>query len=195
MDANTSDLAGVGTGETAAEVAAKCSGMMVARRTTQNVGMALNGDPTAPSTPRAKHVRSEAQREGGYVGYEGILALAFADQDDGVPTELVVADFEYAIAAIRARAPKLRIDRPLGAYQGAEMKVEHQLNVVQRALDVSPDNPETAATVARVGRGYLAVLRDLIAYCDHRSVVLRGTPRRVYGARPLETRNRQRVGR
>lgn len=191
-DANTQDPAEVCGTETPQEAAVVISGMQVARRTIQNVGAALNGDPIAPSSERARHVRREAQREGGYVGWEGILEADYRDLMDGVPRAQVRATHERALAAIDAWAPAVRLDRPLGAYQVAEMRAEQQLNLVQRVLDTDPENPDAYEKVARAGRGYIGLLTDLLAFCDHRSTVLRGKPRRVYGARTTE-RQRLRV--
>ena len=178
MNANTQDGAGVGTA--AQLIGELLSAMMVSRRAV--LPKSANSATVPCSDRRAAHVRSEMQGTRSR-HWEGIMALDFCDLADGVPVEMVVAVHERAIAAIRARAPIVRLDRPLGAYQVAEMKLEHPLNVTQRALDVNPESPEAHEAVAQQGRRYLAVLRELIAYCDHKTVVLRGTPRRVYGAR------------
>lgn len=185
MDATTRGAPDVDRLDTAQDVGEKLNKMQVGRRTTQNVGAALNEQPNAPTDPRARRVRREMQRNerGGY--WEGIMASDFADQDDGVPLELVLATHEYAIAVLKARAPSIRLDRPLATYWRAEMNAEHPLNVAQEVAVANPNDPEVLERVAQRGRGYLAVLREMIAFCDERSIVLRrgGQARRVYGAR------------
>lgn len=189
-NATTRGAADMGGLTTAQDVGEKLNKMQVGRRTTQNVGAALNEQPNPPSDPRAKRVRSEMQRNerGGY--WEGIIASDFADLTDGVPVEVVLATHEVAIAAIKARAPQtIRLDRPLTTYMRAEMSEEHRLNLVQEAAVANPECPETLEKVAQRGRGYLAVLREMIDFCDERSVVLRGGQgRRVYGARRTASR-------
>ena len=177
---NTSDV--IQVGETAAQLGARMSRAIVARRTAKRVGAALNGEPTPPSTSRGQHVRRECQRADGYSGCEGLAALDLADLRDGVPVDELVAPYEAHIAALRALAPAPHLERPLDAYQVPEMKHEHALNVVQRVLDRNPESPDAHEAVARHGRAYRRFLNDLIGYCDRKAVVLRGIPRVVHGA-------------
>lgn len=184
MDATTRDTADMGGLETAQDLGEMLAKMHVGRRTTHNVGAAMNGDPIPPSDARARRVRSEMQRNerGGY--WEGIMASDFADLADGVPLEVVLATHEYAIAALKARTPTPRLDRPLVSYFRPEMQAEHALNVIQEVAVATPECPETLEKVARRARNYMAVLREMVEFCDHKSVVLRGGQgRRVYGAR------------
>lgn len=178
--ANTSGS--IQVGETAAQLGARMSRLIVARRTAKRVGAAMNGEPNPPSTSRGQHVRRECQRAGGYAGCEGLAALDLADYGDGVPVDELVAPYEAHMAALRALAAAPNIERPLDAYQVPEMKHEAALNVVQRVLDRNQDSPDAHEAVARHGRAYRRFLNELIAYCDQRSVVLRGIARPVYGA-------------
>lgn len=182
--ANARDVAGVGTGETAQEIGAVLSGMVVSRRTAATVGAALNGAPNACSEPRAARVRSEAQREGGSPHYEGSVALDFCDLRDGVPVELVnawhvramAANVEYAASLHGTRAPIQLV--PANA---RETLKEGPLQLAQ--IKLNPDDADSIDRLLTSIYGYLPSLYALRDAGEAQLAVLRGKPRTVYGAR------------
>lgn len=162
----TQEQAGVGHGPhdtrlTAAELAEKLNGMTLGMRAMW-LQKAANGDPIAPSDPAAANISRE-MKDGRSQEWKRLLTKKLCDQRDGVPTEALVADLEFAIAVLRARAPKFRVDRPLGSLTARETKAQARLDLAQFRLAESPDDASTIQEALNAAQHYADTFGE---YCE-----------------------------
>jgi hypothetical protein len=185
----TQDVAGVGLGQqtqhstslSAAEAAEKLVGITLAVRAAW-LPKAGNGLTIAPSDPAAANICRD-MADGSSQEWKRLMTKKFCDQRDGVPTEALVADLELAIVILRARAPKFRVDRPLGALNAAETKAQARLDLAQYRLAESPSDPMVIQEALDARDHYAKVFGELSATLRHMLTVTRGTARRFVGRR------------
>lgn len=180
MGANTRDVAGVGIGDTAQAIGAAMTRRILEQR--RELPKALNGATISPACARARSVQSEMQ--GGRSRHcEGVMVTLFANQDDGVPVEVVVGPLLFAIEAIYARAAQPRVTRPFSVLNAQETKLDARLDLAQLRLAESPECVEALREVERAAAHYTPVLNELATTVRHRLAVITAAPRPVYGAR------------
>lgn len=183
----TQEQAGVGLGQhgehlSAAELAETLNGMTLGMRAMW-LQKAANGDPIAPSDPAAANISRE-MKDGRSQEWKRLMTKKLCDQRDGVPTEALVADLEFAIAVLRARAPKFRVDRPLGALNARETKAQARLDLAQFRLAESPDDESVIQEALNAAQHYADTFGEYCAALRSRLSVTRSTtPARVFGAR------------
>lgn len=182
----TQEQAGVGLGSqdtrlSAAELAEKLNGMTLGVRAMW-LQKAANGEPVAPSDPAAANISRE-MKDGRSQEWKRLMTKKLCDQRDGVPTEALVADLEFAIAILRARAPKFRVDRPLGSLNARETKAQARLDLAQFRLAESPDDESVIQEALNAAQHYADTFGEYCATLRTRLSVVRGPARPFVGAR------------
>lgn len=180
MKANTRGHAGVGIGDAAQAIGAAMTSRILEQR--DQLPKTNNGAPIPCPDARSRGVRSEMQ--GGRSRHcEGMMVALFANQDDGVPADVVVAPLLFAIEAIYARAAAPRTTRPLAVLNAHETRLDARLDIAQLRLAESPECVEALREVERAAAHYTPVLHELVTTVRHRLALITTAPRPVYGAR------------
>ena len=169
--------------QTVEEVAEVLTGMSLSLRAMWLPKSANGRDPIPHSDPAACDI-SRDMGAGKSQPWKHIMRKKLCDQKDGVPTEALVADLDYAIAVLRSRAPTFRVDRPMGALNAAETKAQARLDLAQFRLAEQPDDPMALREARDAWAHYATVFGELGASYNHRLTVTRGAASR----RPIRRR-------
>lgn len=170
--------------QTPAEIADVLTGMTLGMRAMWLPKSENNVEAIPHSDPAALNIARE-MGQGRSQEWKRLMTKKLCDQKDGVPTDALITDLEYAIAVLRSSAPALRVDRPLPALNAAETKAQARLDLAQFRLAEQPNDPTAIRDALSARDHYATVFGEFTASLRHRLAVHRGPmpPRRFVGRR------------